>query len=460
MIKSGTCFQASARERIFSPPYEKQSRRISAIRIEHVWVEAYVRYTLDRGAKHQGGQTEGDSWIPMDPSYKQYTYTQGMDLQTQVPFDADAFMTRAKQGATVNEAEGWVQNLNQANMQADMQAYQNKLKAYIDAQNNGQSTVGQVLGYRDAQIDKLPYLASTLPYTVKTTANRFSELPNTLRHQFRYRIYPDQYAYNLDAVDGGSGSGAILDFQKPTVQLAGKKITIAWVAASPADQAAIDALMPKAHADGTPIQPSELPGGLPASINLKPELRVEGQTQATGSSLRTGSEPIGAGAFTRYNDMSWDETTDQLVAGQQSALGISIQGISAQQMQTLKTRMEATKTKLEQAQAAPQNQQATILNGMTGENLTGDMLTATIWGYFANVQNYGVISQSQANIYDRQALAYGLFHAVAQPTKPFGIVTTGVSFKGLNMDVGHVRSIRWYKGNDQQAWVNYNRQRG
>ena len=56
--------------------------------------------------------------------------------------------------------------------------------------------------------------------------------------------------------------------------------------------------------------------------------------------------------------------------------------------------------------------------------------------------------QSQANIYDQQALAYGLFHAVAQPIKPFGIVTTGVSFKGLNMDVGHVRSIRWEKANN------------
>ena len=77
--------------------------------------------------------------------------------------------------------------------------------------------------------------------------------------------------------------------------------------------------------------------------------------------MRTGSEPIGAGAFTQYSDMSWDETTDQLIAGQQSALGVSIQGVSAKQMETLKTRMEATKSKLEQAQAAPQNQQAAIL---------------------------------------------------------------------------------------------------
>ena len=316
--------------------------KISGIRIEHVWVEAYIRYSPDRGAKHKGGQTQGDSWIPMDPSYKQYTYNPGMDLQSQVPFDAEAFMKRAQQGATVNEAEGWVQNLNQANMQADMQAYQAKLKAHIDAQNNGKSTVGQVLGYRNAQIDTLPYLAGTLPYTIKTTAARYSEIPNNLRHQFRYRIYPDQYAYNLDAADGSPGSGTLLDFQMPTVQLAGKKLTLAWVAATDKEQAAIDAMMPKPHADGSPIQPSELPRGLGAHILLKPELRLEGQTKATGEAMRTGSEPIGAGAFTQYSDMSWDETTDQLIAGQQSALGVSIQGVSAKQMETLKTRMEAS----------------------------------------------------------------------------------------------------------------------
>ncbi len=128
----------------------------------------------------------------------------------------------------------------------------------------------------------------------------------------------------------------------PTVQLAGKKLTLAWVAATDKEQAAIDAMMPKPHADGSPIQPSELPRGLGAHILLKPELRLEGQTKATGEAMRTGSEPIGAGAFTQYSDMSWDETTDQLIAGQQSALGVSIQGVSAKQMETLKTRMEAS----------------------------------------------------------------------------------------------------------------------
>jgi hypothetical protein len=32
----------------------------------------------------------GDSWIPMDASFKQYDFTEGMNLKDQVPFDAEA----------------------------------------------------------------------------------------------------------------------------------------------------------------------------------------------------------------------------------------------------------------------------------------------------------------------------------------------------------------------------------
>jgi hypothetical protein len=97
-------------------------------------------------------------------------------------------------------------------------------------------------------------------------------------------------------------------------------------------------------------------------------------------------------------------------------LGLSIQGISQAQLTTLKTRMEATKQKLEQAQAAPEAQRATILQGLTGDHLTGDLLTATLWGYYAAIQSHGAIASSQAQMFDRPALSYGLFHAQVGPT--------------------------------------------
>ena len=78
-------------------------------------------------------------------------------------------------------------------------------------------------------------------------------------------------------------------------------------------------------------------------------------------------------------------------------------------------------------------------------------------------------------MYDRPALQYGLFHAHAQPNKILNAVTTGISFKGVMMDIGHGRHIRWVKdtGIDVQAsattnamdaartrWASYNKMRG
>ncbi|MCA2998958.1 MAG: hypothetical protein ING75_10190 [Rhodocyclaceae bacterium] len=61
---------------------------------------------------------------------------------------------------------------------------------------------------------------------------------------------------------------------------------------------------------------------------------------------------------------------------------------------------------------------------------------------------------------DRPGISYGLFHAKVQPVKTFGIVTTAVKFPGVEMDVGHLRHLRWAKSNQQNEWVAYNRIRG
>ncbi|WP_347486120.1 hypothetical protein ABFV80_001139 [Vandammella animalimorsus] len=355
---------------------------------------------------------------------------------------------RSQQGAQVHEAEGWVQHLNTQAVDSQLRNYQNQLKAHIQSHNGGNSTVGDVLGTRKPRIYALPYLAGTLPYVVRARAAPMSEVPARHKAQFQYAIYADQRS-------AAWGDSPLLQWQAPTAEIAGKKLTIAWVAATPADQQAIEALIPT-PAPGQELDPSQLPQGLPSSIHLKPEIRLDGQTVAAGSAMRAGAEPVGVGGFTRYGSSSgqWDTSRDQLIAGQQTAIGLSIQGISQGQMQRLKERMEATKQKLEQALALPPNQRAAALQGITGEHLTGDMLTATVWGYFASLQSYGAIAGSQAQVIDLPALQYGLFHAQVQPRKPFGLVTTGISFKGLNMDIGHVRSIRWVKDDNPNSPIN------
>ena len=158
--------------------------------------------------------------------------------------------------------------------------------------------------------------------------------------------------------------------------------------------------------------------------------------------------------FTRYSTSHWNRTRKKLIAGQQTALGLSIQGISQEQMQRLKERMESTKATLEKAQAAPENQRADILKNLIGEQMTGDLLTASMWGYFAAMQSHGTIAASQAKMIDLPALSYGLFHAQVRPNKLYGLIATGITMEGLNIDVGHLRHIRWTIDDNPQSEIN------
>ena len=368
-----------------------------------------------------------------------------MNFQQAVPFDASAFLNQAQEGATVDEAAGTVQNLNQANIQSQLTNYQQSLQGYINNQNPD-ATVGEVLGSKTIQQIQFPYLPASLPYSVKATGNRYSALPNNLRHQFQYALYRTANDIVLE--------NPIWLYQQSTPNLAGKKLTLSFVPATEDDRKAIESYLPKPHADGSPIQPEEFPQSLPAySIYVKPELRLEGQVVATSSqSFTLGTELIGEGGFTNMNLQGLDLTRDDHIAGQSSALGLSIQGISSQQLTSIKSRLEQTKAKLE-------SNESSQLETLTGEHLSGDLLSATIASYHASLESFGKLAQRQAKIVDNPGLSFGFFHAQAVPRKQYGVVTA-VRFPGMLMDVGHIRRLSYSHNNQQADWVNYNRLRG
>ena len=292
-----------------------------------------------------------------------------------------------------------------------------------------------MLGIIAADPDQLPYLLrSSSPYTIKTIATRMSELPDSLRHHFRYRLFLDDFAYRNETARSGIPSPH---------RRAGKKITLAWVAATEDDQGHRSVSGCREFHRGTPIQPEELPqGGRRAfASNWKSESTAKPKPPAPPSPR--AAEPIGAGAFTGYFDLTtWDETTDLFgVAGQQTALGLSVQGVSKTQLQTKtrfwkKPRPNSKPPKLPPRTSAPKSSKASPPN-----TSPADMLTANIWSYFAALQGQGVLASTQAHMFDRPGMSYGLFHALATPSKLYGQFTTGVKFQGVMMDIGHLRHL-------------------
>ncbi|MDZ4262259.1 MAG: transglutaminase domain-containing protein [Pseudomonadota bacterium] len=190
-----------------------EARIVRRVKWEHVWVEAFLDYVPSRGERPRAG----DTWIPMDPSFKQYTFTGGMDLATNVAFDAQTLLDQAQQGATVNETEGWVQNLNQAAVQTGIEDYRSRLTDFVTTANPD-ATVGDVLGTQKILPEALPYLPSTLPNRVVAIAQRWAELPTTLRWQFAFET------------DGTT----LVNRSLP--ELAGKRMALSFTPATPADE--------------------------------------------------------------------------------------------------------------------------------------------------------------------------------------------------------------------------------
>jgi transglutaminase-like putative cysteine protease len=425
--------------------------KVAAFRFEHVWVEAWVNYVPGRGTKNLAG----DTWVPLDASFKQYSYKSGMDLKNQVPLDGQGLLDQAKQGATVNETEGWVQNLNQANLNAALTDYQAKIKAYID-QTNAAATVGDVLGTKTIKAANPPALMGTLPYKTIATGSKFAQMPANLQWKFRTTLYDAGIDYLGDPM-----GNTLVSLSQSTPTLAGKKITLSFTPATQADIDLLNSYLPKPHADGTPIQASELPTSLPAYLlKLKAELRVDGQLVSQSTvAAGMGQTLTQATAYFNPGSQTWEESeANAPIAGDYHAIGLDLQGTSQAQLAALKARLEATKAKLEAFQANPND--TTPIQNMTKEDLTGDLLYSGILGYFASVDGSDqLVARMRGDIVNYRLPSFGAFFAGAQPRYWFGIVRS-VSFPGVTMDVDRVMYQTEAKDEDKTKRYAYFKQVG
>jgi len=385
---------------------------IKAVQLEHVWVKAFVDYIPSRGAVHK----QGDTWIPLDPSFKQYTYTQGIDIKSAVPFDAQAFATQLESTATINEAEGYVTNVNSALIQQTMQDYQAQVQNYIQ-QNYPNATVGDVIGKKEIIKQELGILSITLPYKKIQLGAEFSQVPATLRAAMSFTI--------LDS----AGTSVGLAYSASMPEIAGKKITLSFSPATAADQTVIESYIP------TNGHTSSLPAYL---INIKPELRINGQVVATGAHSMMGSTL----SFTIMlnepgNGMS--NINNDVIAGMYYGIGLDTGKISDDQLKNLQNKLASTKAKLTAKDYA----------GLTKDDLIGDILYCTIISYFAELDMVDEIAALAKGMIRYRAPSLGMFSSVLIVQEVFG-VPKSVSSGGLMMDVDSITQAAFSKDGNME----------
>lgn len=398
---------------------------VKAVRLEHVWVEAWVDYNPSRGARNR----QGDTWVPMDASFKQYDYKPEMDIQGKVPFDSEAFSQHITDTTTINNDEGWIQNVDQAYIQNQLNDYQQRVKDFIGDQL-ADATIGDVLGTKSIVKRTAPVLAASLPYHLVAIGQRMAALPDNLRWKFTFKL-KDEYG------------DLIFSYAADTPALAGKSLALSFTAASGADAQLIASYFPQPSGDGT-FDPSQLPSSLPGYlIHLTPQISIGGQTVISQGNYALGTELKSELGYWSPGQ-GWQLATDVLTAGEYHAIGLDLQGISRARLAAVKTQISDTQAKLNNGD----------YSGITGRSLTGEILQAGVLSYFAINNTFDALAARSHGIVQYSAPSFGTFKSTVQTVYNFGIPQS-VTIPGVIMDIDWYRTSAASKDADAEKRKNY-----
>ncbi|MDN5923466.1 MAG: transglutaminase-like domain-containing protein, partial [Xanthomonadales bacterium] len=234
---------------------------IKFAQIEHVWVEAQLGYGPSRGAI----TTPGNTWVPMDPSFKQYTYTAPINVSqiANMSLDSDLSTAMAHAASTTSTITG----IDGAFVKQRLAIYQQNLQAYAESQATP-LTLEQSFGSRTIVDEVLPVLAGALPYNIVTVASRMDVLPDSLRHTIKIELYRSANDQALQS--------PYLTKTVPLPALGLRRLGITYVPATPSDAEVLQNLT------GTTIPLYK--------VKVKPEIRLDKTVIAQGDAVGMGQD--------------------------------------------------------------------------------------------------------------------------------------------------------------------------
>src|SRR6266536_3997466 len=144
-----------------------QGGQVVTVKLEHVLVKAFVDYAPSGGAV----QHQGDTWVEMDGGYKQYSFINGLDLDTEVPSNFQSFAIQLARAATIDNSTGSVTGLSSAAMTSFVQENADQRINHLRT-NFTNARVRDVFGGKAIVSSSLALLPATVPYRVLGRAGR------------------------------------------------------------------------------------------------------------------------------------------------------------------------------------------------------------------------------------------------------------------------------------------------
>ncbi|MDL1986003.1 MAG: transglutaminase-like domain-containing protein, partial [Deltaproteobacteria bacterium] len=259
---------------------------IEGVIFDHIWVEAF----------------DGHNWRLMDPSFKEYVYTEGLN-----PFDIDEESVRnlfdtavTTEGNTVSVDQEAINTFSQSLPEATDEILR-KREIFVSEKNT-----------------LPPYLARGITGDRKP-AEEFSTMPESMQVQVKV------------VMPGGS------EYVTPLSAIAGKRVSLIYVAAYAGHQAYLDSI-----------------GGIynlvwpyTAAIRMNPVLQIDGEPVAEGAIIGLAQYQYLQIGFLRpgiYDPSNpvWEETNKPLLSGNRYNICITTQKTSTDELLRLGDEAEAS----------------------------------------------------------------------------------------------------------------------
>jgi transglutaminase-like putative cysteine protease len=273
------------------------------VRLEHVWVEAFVDYVPGRGAAHRAG----DTWVPLDPSFKLADITPPSGVLAAVPFDLQALSDALLATGEYDPATTRFANVDQQVVFDFWQAWQEQVNVWV-AEQGLPNTSESLFGTRAIAPRTSPVIAASLPYTVVARGAGQAALPDSLRHSVTLRGYASSFARMF-----GDES---FTYRLSLPELNSRRLGLTFPPATATDAAILENAR-NANAASLPVY----------RINVVPTVTLDGATVASGPAARMGTlTPVDV--VLDGPDGPTTVAYEHIAAGDEIVFGITGNGVS------------------------------------------------------------------------------------------------------------------------------------
>ncbi len=363
-----------------------------AVRLEHIWVEAYVPYTDYRGT----GNCSGESlWVPLDASFKQSIYIDGVDMEELNDYISD-------ESNYLNE-NSVVNDVSVSNIAQFVDGKESAVVKYM--LENGYDSTVQVFGGKEIVYEDLGYLPLSLPYSSVSNAEKFDDIPAEYTDTINFELLG-----NSTAGSNFNGSDYINEiFYAPDVY--GKRLTLTYAPATAADSNLI------AEYGGIFSTPAYL-------VKLKPQFVIDGKVIAEGSACNTGyMQKYNINIYNSESGQNDSEITNTVTVGGMYSLVLDYGNISTVEAQNIKTKVDSFSSVLDDDNAYD-------------ENIMGELLNAVGKIYFSDLDTYNQMIAGQRNVTATRALSLGIVGFKANVKYTFNMPSE-IKEGGMFLDIGH-----------------------